>query len=351
MTDALIQIPRVLGPVRGAIVHICTRADIQIPRVLGTVRGRGQGPRQRASIRVPRVLGTVRASGGRTIQAQGRIARVLGRVRGRGISGDNPWLRYGLPLPSQEGYSYQPSEKLIRTPMASGYTRQRRRWTDGFRQASVSFEMPLTQLGLFEALLDEVGPNWFKMPLVTGDNPSRVAVDHRVRVMGDHSVSEVDWNWVKVMVPIELPVTQPPCRSLLVTTNLFPIEVTESSGTEAGAPFVGELYKIAPDFTSTTAPSPFTGTLAQTVFWHYIGVTTPDEYIEPDATDTTAPAPFVGTLEQTVWWTRIDDLESTGTTAPAPFTGTLEQTVWWTRIDDMDSTSTTAPAPFTGTLA
>ena len=326
---------RFIGPVR---IQASGPKDvrIQIPRVIGRVHASASRETIKVDIQIPRVIGRVSTQVARPTNARLRLPRVIGRFRARVSSGDNPWARYGFPLPTQD-YSYQPSESLIRTQMFDGYTRQRRMWTDGYRQASVSLELTQSQLVEFEAFLDEIGGDWFKMPLVTGDNPSRVAVDHRVRVIGDHSVSEVDWRYVKVTMEVEIRSR----RSLLVTTTLYPLEAIESTEVAAGQAFTGVLAVGVlnnNESTSMTAPTPFTGTLEQTTIRF--------SYLE--STSVTVPTPFTGTLEQIT--IRFSDLESTSVTAPAPFTGTLEQTVWQLRIDDLESTSVTAPAPFTGTL-
>lgn len=180
-----------------------TTAQIQVDALIGAsvVVSR---VKVSARIQVDQLIGAVSFQIGKPRSARLSVQAILGSPRLFAYTGDNPWVRYGLPLPLQDSYSYQPSEKLVRTQMLSGYTRQRRMWRDGFRQASVTLVLTREQLKTFEAFLDEIGSAWFKMPLVTGDNPTRVATDHRVRVMGDHSISDVDWQMVSVTVPLEI---------------------------------------------------------------------------------------------------------------------------------------------------
>ena len=310
-----------------------TTAQIQIDALIGAsvVVSR---VKVSARIQIDQILGSVSLRTGKPRSARLAVQAILGSPRLFADTGDNPWVRYGLPTPLQDSYSYQSSEKLVRTQMLSGYTRQRRMWRDGYRKASVTLALTRTQLVSLEEFLDEIGGDWFKMPLVTGDNPTRVAADHRVRVIGDHSVSDVDWQMVRVTLPLELV----GYRSQLVTTPIYPLEVSESTGTEAGVPFNGVLFpSVFGDSTGAIAPAPFTGELRATTI----------SLSELDLTSITAPAPFSGTLIKTTLHADAEP-DFTSTYAPAPFIGVLERTTWHMSIQE--STGTTAPAPFTGTL-
>jgi hypothetical protein len=88
--------------------------------------------------------------------------------------------------------------------MISGKTRQRRRWTDGRRTATVSVEVPTAALYAFEDFLETLGYDWFNMPLVTEDNSSEVSELHTVRVIGNPSFGEVAGESILASLEIEL---------------------------------------------------------------------------------------------------------------------------------------------------
>ena len=208
-TTAQIRIDTPIGSSRLLVEHVATTAQIQVDALIGAsvVVSR---VKVSARIRADQILGSVSLRAGKPRSARLAVQAILGSPRLFVDTGDNPWVRHALPVPLQDSYSYQPSEKLVRTQMLSGYTRQRRMWRDGYRKASVTLALTRAQLVSLEEFLDEIGGDWFKMPLVTGDNPTRVAADHHVRVIGDHSVSDMDWQMVRVVLPLELRSTAAP---------------------------------------------------------------------------------------------------------------------------------------------
>lgn len=76
-----------------------------------------------------------------------------------------------LPMPLQDGYSYQPVSPLKRTEMTTGRARQRRAYTSTPTQANVQWFMESDQQAqLFEAWYRETitdGAAWFLMKLQT----------------------------------------------------------------------------------------------------------------------------------------------------------------------------------------
>jgi hypothetical protein len=79
------------------------------------------------------------------------------------------WAFYGLPLPTQDGYGYKSAFQLQRTTMSSGFTRQRRKWSAGYRQLDATFELHVDQLPVLRDFFDNYGYDWFSMSLVTGE--------------------------------------------------------------------------------------------------------------------------------------------------------------------------------------
>ena len=84
---------------------------------------------------------------------------------------ENSYPHDYLPLPLMENYSFQAASPLLRTEMASGRARQRRRYTSTPTKATVNWTFTThPQAMLFEAWYRDVlkdGANWFMMQLQT----------------------------------------------------------------------------------------------------------------------------------------------------------------------------------------
>jgi len=133
----------------------------------------------------------------------GRLPSAAGTVRGRGKSFADDWFMAGFPLPKLQGYTYNRDAGLQRTEMYSGATRQRRRWVDGRRTATVSFEIPNSDLYALEQFLTNISYDWFGMSLVTGDNTTQIAEPHTVRVKEDPSFGDLYGEMITVNLEIE----------------------------------------------------------------------------------------------------------------------------------------------------
>ena len=98
-----------------------------------------------------------------------------------------------LPHPLKEGYSFEPENNILRTPMQSGRARQRQMFTSVPSYATLSWILSDQQAQLFEAWTDQVAKaDWFDMrlrtPLGTFDQqvrfmssvsgPKRIGVRH-----------------------------------------------------------------------------------------------------------------------------------------------------------------------------
>jgi hypothetical protein len=103
-----------------------------------------------------------------------------------------------------EGYGYTRPSGLVRTPYASGRTRQRRQWRNGFRQATVSFDIDRGILGDVERFISLKGYEWFSMGLITGDNVSSVLETHTVRIIGNPSKGNVYGSQMTLSLKIEI---------------------------------------------------------------------------------------------------------------------------------------------------
>jgi len=75
-----------------------------------------------------------------------------------------------LPVPIQDGYDLNPVSPLLRTNLANGRARQRRRFTSVPTMANVRFRMRSGEAQLFERFFQDNlsdGAAWFDMPLKT----------------------------------------------------------------------------------------------------------------------------------------------------------------------------------------
>ena len=75
-----------------------------------------------------------------------------------------------LPLPLREGYGLRHVDPMVRTQLASGRARQRRRFTSVPSVVSVSWVMSQPEAQLFEAWYRDAisdGAAWFQCPLKT----------------------------------------------------------------------------------------------------------------------------------------------------------------------------------------
>ncbi len=194
-------------PPQGA-VHLYSDSPlagyVRISGILRGVRLRTEAEGEGAYIQVRSLIGAVRARVGKRAQGMVSVRSVIGRVRGMAEVTSLGWLGANLPLPLVSGYQYGANDLLVRTQMASGVYRQRRQWRDGYRTASMTFEIDRVRLSEIEEFLNEHGSDWFQMPLVTGDNPSAVAITHTVRLAGNPSVSSLQANQIQVTIPLDI---------------------------------------------------------------------------------------------------------------------------------------------------
>jgi hypothetical protein len=137
-------------------------------------------------------------------RALGEIASPLGAIRGVAHSQASGWEIQGLPPPRMTGYEYHRDAGLTRAQWLSGVTRQRRRWLDGRRIATVAVELDTSLLNAFETNLNSFGYDWFNLPMVTGDNTDNLAKLHLVRVIDKPSFGEIYGETITASFTVEL---------------------------------------------------------------------------------------------------------------------------------------------------
>lgn len=98
------------------------------------------------------------------------------------------WSDYGVPCPAISSFGYQIDAGLIRTQMDSGYARQRRRYTHRPTTYQLTWTLTTGQLHAWEALLDRAY-NWLYVPMVTGQVPDWMSVNHLIRFTGNPTIS------------------------------------------------------------------------------------------------------------------------------------------------------------------
>lgn len=87
-----------------------------------------------------------------------------------------------LPAPLLEGYGLKRQPNLLRTPMASGRPRSRRRFLRVPTRVRLAWQMPVEQAALFEGFVEHaLAGDWFQMQLRT---PTGLAL-HQVRLLSD----------------------------------------------------------------------------------------------------------------------------------------------------------------------
>lgn len=84
-----------------------------------------------------------------------------------------------LPMPQADGHSYQHASPFVRTDMATGRAKQRRRFSSVPTTASFTFLMSNNEFAAFEAWFrDQLndGANWFNMNAYTPLGPNTPVV-------------------------------------------------------------------------------------------------------------------------------------------------------------------------------
>lgn len=171
----------------GSVVY----AQVPLLSPLKLASGLAEAVANQIRLVLPSPLGAVAVRVGIITESTVRLASPLGAIATRVLSKGDPWGSAGLPLPRMQDYQYTKDVKLVRAEMSSGGIRQRRRWVNSRRQATVSFEIPVSSLHTMEQFLTTTGYTWFGMRIVTGDSLSEIADVHSVRVIGNPTFGEM----------------------------------------------------------------------------------------------------------------------------------------------------------------
>ena len=142
------------------------------------------------------------------------------------------WADYGVPAPSISNFSYEVDAGLLRTPVDTGYARQRRRYTHRPTTYELTWLVTTSDLHAVENLIQERGYDWLYVPMVTGQVPKWMAVDHLIRMTSNLQVSLVEKDLWEANITAEQYEIDPSClfdqvcdelRGCLPTVSFRPI--------------------------------------------------------------------------------------------------------------------------------
>lgn len=108
-----------------------------------------------------------------------------------------------LPAPSQE-FSITPDTNMVRTNMESGRTRQRKKNTQRFYSAQVTWQFDDMEFSAFKGFLyyeAQDGASWFEANLFTGESLTL----HKMRLVnGQYTASYTTWGGWAVSATVDL---------------------------------------------------------------------------------------------------------------------------------------------------
>lgn len=139
-------------------------------------------------------------------QASSPSSCIVGIVKAAAYNNADVWSLSGFPAPKVEGYSYSRDAGIVRTKFRSGNTRQRVKWDDGRRNATVSFNIELSKLSAMEAFVNNRGYDWFTMGIITEDNLTDYLRAHLVRITSEEGprYGNIYGDTIEVAFEIEL---------------------------------------------------------------------------------------------------------------------------------------------------
>ena len=189
MSELRVSIDRVIGPISLRVGAVSVAVRVEVPRVLQVVRPLVRGG-------VPQVRGQVRRL----------IGRVLAVVRPEG----NIWEAV-IPQPPKEsianpfcpridGYVLRDGVLLLRTQMAGGGIRQRRRWEAAVLPLQVTLTFAANQLAGLEDLTAIVGAGWFQLPIMLDGT----LTERQARFAGPYQISRAGPDIYDVELDLEV---------------------------------------------------------------------------------------------------------------------------------------------------
>jgi len=261
------------------------------------------------------------------------------------------WESLGLPAFEAPGYGYTVDAGIVRTPFDTAHPRQTRRHSTNKRTFTATCQLSQAQLKLATNFLETYGFSWFSLDLLSGQIDGSPVSAHCVRLSTDYTVKALGNGWFELTAELEQLVE----RSILVTSELYPLEVTESAGVTPPDPssFSSVSYSTAfSDAAGVTPPAPFVSTIVQTVFWSYIYSDSGAPRTDADAATITPPDPWSSDIQQTVFHATVELTSDSATvTPPDPWSIGIEQTVFHLYFSVTEDAATVAPpGPFSITI-
>lgn len=108
-----------------------------------------------------------------------------------------------LPAPSQD-FSITPDTNMVRTNMDSGRTRQRKKNTQRYNSAQITWQFDDTEFSIFKGFLyyeAQDGAGWFEANLFTGET----LIPHKIRLVnGQYTASYTAWGGWAVSATVDL---------------------------------------------------------------------------------------------------------------------------------------------------
>lgn len=179
-------------------------AVILVPRLLGSVSVMAGTAANRARVSIPRLLGRVDAHVTQVNRTSMVVGSLMGRCRIRARCLADEWSLNGFPPPVVSSYGYSKDAGLVRTEFRSGATRQRRRWGDGRRSVTATFNIQTEDLFALETFINTKGYTWFTMGLITSDNSSDHIRLHTVRIKGNPKAGNIYGDTFSMSLELEL---------------------------------------------------------------------------------------------------------------------------------------------------
>lgn len=195
-------IPICLGPVRASAVPVIVVPDNSFA-VLGPAKAIARVvPYQVRGVIAGFLL--AKATGETHAIAYARVGNFIRSSSGSAVSRGSLWSSTGIGAPHTQTYTYLADRGLVRTEMDSGIFRQRRKWTNGYRTATITFHLLPDQLARFEGFLSGYGYDWFVIPLITESNAGATLQDHTIRAVSDPSFGSLYGDAVEVSLQVEI---------------------------------------------------------------------------------------------------------------------------------------------------
>lgn len=102
----------------------------------------------------------------------------------------------GLPLAMRDGYSFSPTNNIVRTEMQSGRARQRVEFEDSPDLLKLKWTLTQEESRLFSVWARQiVGAGWFTMTILTPQGFEQLELRFTERVDGPSLIGRFHWVW------------------------------------------------------------------------------------------------------------------------------------------------------------